>query len=335
MRQPDGSTPGRCAVKASAAQPVRPPDMAFTSGRPVTLRAVSRSIDSSGSLVDSLIQTGRQTLKKASVDDIAGLAAELAYRVLLALFPFCIFLAALGAFASHAAGIENPTDRIMSSVEDTLPADAASVLRGQLEGVLEHRNTGLLTVGAIASLWSASSATSTILKALARLYGAQERRPFWKRTLVSLALTMAAGAFFASAFTILILGQIFASDIGDLLGVRGAAVTVMTWLRVPAVIILLAVATAVLYRAAPGGAGVPWVSPGALLFIPAWIISTLAFGIYVSNFGAYNATYGTLGGVIVLMVWLYVSSLLMLAGAEVNAVLSAQHRQPEQPQASA
>lgn len=285
--------------------------------------------------MDSLIQTGRETLKKASVDDITGLAAELAYRVLLALFPFCIFLAALGGFAAAAAGIENPTDRIMSSVENTLPGDAASVLRGQLEGILGHRNPGLLTFGAVASLWSASSAISTVLKALARVYGAQERRPFWKRTLVSLALTMAAGAFFASAFIVLVVGQIFASDIGDLLGVRGSAVAVMTWLRVPAVIVLLAVATAFLYRAAPGGgAGVPWVSPGALLFIPAWIISTLAFGFYVSNFGSYHATYGTLGGVIVLMVWLYLSSLLMLAGAELNAVLSAQHRNSEQTQPS-
>lgn len=267
------------------------------------------------------LNTGKELLKKAREDDITGLAAELAYKSLLALFPFLIFLAALGGFVSSAVGIENPSDRIMSSLEDSLPSDAAGVLRGQLREVLDHRSLSLLSLGLAVSLWSASSAMGTIMKALNRVYGARETRPFWRRALISVALTAAAGVFFTTAFAALIIGQIYAKDIGRYLGIGGLALHAANWVRVPAVGVLLGLATALLYWAAPD-TDVPlrWVSLGALLFILSWIVFTLGFGFYVAHFGAYNETYGTLGGVIVLMVWMYLSSLLLLAGAELNAL---------------
>ena len=276
-----------------------------------------------------LIDTAKQLLKKVGDDDLTGLAAELSYRLLLALFPFFIFLAALGGFVAAAANIDNPTERIMDNLQDNLPVDAASVLEGQLEEVLENQNPGLLSVGILGAIWGSSAAMNTAIKAFNRAYHVEETRPFLKRTFLALGLTVLAGVFLVGAFAMLIVGQLFAGAIGDAIGLEGALVTLLNILRFPFVALLVAVAMAFLYRAAPN-VDIPfrWVTPGAVMFVVLWIIATIAFGFYVSNIASYNATYGTLGGVIVLMVWLYLTALIALIGAELNAVLQARV-QPE------
>ncbi len=274
--------------------------------------------------MNQVVDTGKKLFKEIGDDDISGLAAELAYRMLLALFPFFIFLMALGGFIASAANIENPTERIMNNLRDTLPSDAASVLETQLDSVLSNQNGGLLTLSMLGAIWGASAAMNTIIKALNRAYDVTETRPFWKKTPVSLGLTLLAAVFFVGSFTVLIVGQIFAKDIGEELGLGDLTISVLNILRIPFVLLLLTIAMAFLYWAAPN-AKLPfrWVSPGAVMFIVSWIAATVGFSFYVSNFASYNSTYGTLGGVVVLMVWLYLTSFIILAGAELNAILQA------------
>jgi membrane protein len=269
-----------------------------------------------------VVDTGKRLFKETSTDDLTGLSAEMAYRLLLAMFPFFIFLAALGGFVAGSVGLDNPTQKIMDEIGTALPSDARSVLRGQLEAVLESKDAGLLSFGILGAIWGASAAMNTVIKALNRAYDVEETRPFWKKTPMALGLTLLAAVFFLGSFSALIAGQFFAEEVGDLVGLEGTAATAFSFVRFPVVFVLLTVAMAFIYWAAPN-IDIPfrWVSPGALLFIVSWTIFTVAFGFYVSNFGSYQSTYGTLGGVVVLLVWLYMSSFLMLLGAELNAVL--------------
>lgn len=275
-------------------------------------------------MFSQVFDTAKKLFKEIGDDDVSGLAAELAYRMLLALFPFFIFLAALGGFIASAANIENPTERIMENLRDTLPSDAASVLETQLDSILSNQNGGLLTLGILGAVWGASAAMNTIIKALNRAYDVEETRPFWKKTPMALGLTVLAAVFFIGSFTVLIAGQIFAEDIGNKLGLGDVTTTALNILRIPFVILLLAIAMAFLYWAAPN-AKLPfrWVSPGAIMFIVVWIAGTVGFSFYVANFATYNSTYGTLGGVVVLMIWLYLTSFIIVAGAELNAILQA------------
>lgn len=284
-------------------------------------------------LVSDIADVVKALIKRSSQDDVSGLAAELAYRLLLAMFPFFIFVAALGGFIAALFNIDNPAGRLVDQVRGTLPNDAASVLQGQLEDILSSQNSGLLSLGIVTAIWAASGAIKTVMKALNRAYDVPEARPFWRQSLVAVALTLLAGVSLTGAFALLIAGQLYAGDIGDAIGVGDFLTTALNWLRLPLAALMVMVAIAFLYWAAPNKR-LPfrWVSPGSVIFIVAWISFTLGFGFYVANFGSYNSTYGTLGGVVVLLIWLYLSSLLMLLGAELNVVLASRAEPEMTPQ---
>jgi membrane protein len=269
----------------------------------------------------NLLETGKRLVREVGNDDLTGLSAELAYRLMLSMFPFFIFLAALGGFVARWLGVENPTQEIMDEVGNQLPDDASGVLESQLREVLDERSIGLLSIGALGAIWGASSAMNTIIKALNRAYDVEETRPLYKKLPLSLGLTVLAATFFVAAFTVLIIGQLFAEEIGDWLGLEGAIGTLVGLARFPFVGFLLLIAVAFLYWAAPN-AGLPfrWVTPGAAFFIIGWIAASYGFAVYVSNFGSYQSTYGTLGGAVILMIWLYITSFIILLGAEINAL---------------
>ncbi len=251
-----------------------------------------------------------------------GVSAELAFRFLFALFPFLIFLAALSSYAAQWLGIQNPTQDILNEVGETLPNDAAGILESQLRGIFQNQNPGLLSVTAILALWSASSGTKTVMKALNRAYDVEEARPFLKKQAMGLLLTLVGGLAFLAAAIVLVVGQVVGQDIAANLGVGDQWATVVSWARLPVVLLLMVAATAFVYWSAPA-ASLPWrwFSWGAALFVVTWLIATLGFGFYVANFGAYENTYGSLGGVIILMTWLYITSFVLLLGAEFNVAL--------------
>lgn len=276
-----------------------------------------------------VVHVAKRLYEEARDNDLSGAAAELAYRFFLALFPFFIFLGATGGFIADLFDVANPTDQIMDALGKSLPPDAASVLRTQIEAVLDSRNVGLLSVGILATIWAASSGIGTIVKATNRVYGVRETRPAWKRYAMSVGLTVLGGVLLIGAFIVFIVGQVYGLDLANEIGVRGVAASLFALGRWPIVIVFSLAATAVLYWAAPN-VNLPfkWITPGAVLFTAGWLVASYLFGLYVAHFGAYNTTYGTLGGVVILLIWFYITGLILLLGAQLNAVV-AQEAVPE------
>ena len=272
---------------------------------------------------------GKRLVKATGEDDLSGTAGELAYRFFLALFPFFIFLAAMGGFVADILDVNNPTDEVMELFGDSLPADAESVLRGELESVIESGNATIVSLGIVVAIWSASSGVSTLVKGMNRIYGVKETRPLWKRYAMNMGLTVLGGVFVVGSMVLLLVGQIAGTEVARELGLANESAAAFKLAHWPIVIVFLLVTTAFLYWAAPN-IRLPFrlVTPGAVIFIFGWLLMSAGFGVYVANFGSYNATYGTLGGIVVLLVWFYLTSFLLLLGAEINAVL-AQKEAPE------
>jgi membrane protein len=287
-------------------------------------------------MFDRFLTYGKRVFKEAGEDDVSGAAGELAYRLFLALFPFFIFLAAMGGFVADVLSVQNPTQEVMDLLDESLPQDASSVLRGELEGLTESRNASLVSLGIIGAIWSASSGIGTMIKGMNRIYEVKETRPIWKRYMINVGLTILGGVFAISSFVLLLVGQLAGTEVAGELGLADQTATAFSLARWPLIVLMLIVATAFLYWAAPN-VRLPfhWITPGAVVFIIGWLVASFLFGLYVANFGSYNATYGTLGGIVVLLVWIYLTSLLLMLGAEINAVI-AQEEVPEKlPQTAA
>jgi len=260
---------------------------------------------------------------EVSADRVSDLAAGLAYRFMLALFPFFIFLTALSGFVARWLGVEDPSGRVVENLAAALPGDARAILTDQLAAVLDTSRPGLLSFGLVGALWSAASGLGAAMRAMNIAYDVEEARPFWRRTLVSVGLTALAGVFLIAAFLALVVAQFAESTVQDWLG-GGQIVSIgLTVARYAVALLLLTSVAAFLYWALPNAhLRFAWISPGAALFVITWIAATVGFSWYVSNFASYNVTYGALGGIVVLMVWLYVTALMMLVGAEVNALIA-------------
>ena len=255
-------------------------------------------------------------------DDVLGLSAELAYRWLLALFPLAIMIAALSGLIAGTLGIKDPTGDIIAAAGSSLPPEAAATIRPQLERILANRDGALLSLGLVLTIYAASSGMKALIKGLNRAYDVQETRPFWRQILIALALTILLGTAAVVSFVVMVTGQVAATDVAASIGLGEAASWLLEIAPFPLAILALGVASAFLYRAAPSHhLAWRWVLPGVVLFVPGWIAATVGFSFYVANFGSYGDTYGALGGVIILLVWFYLTAFILLVGGELNAVL--------------
>jgi membrane protein len=273
--------------------------------------------------VDVLTTAARRLGRQVLDDDVMGLAAELAYRFFLALFPFAIFVAGVGAFIARQLDVQNPATVVTEQLAGTLPSEAAGLIEQELRRVIEQQNAGLISFGVLAAVFFATGGTNAVIKALNRAFDVDETRPFLRRYLLALGLTVLAGASLILAFALIVLGQVLAGDVASRFGLGGEMWDLMTALRWPVVVVLLVVAVTVLYRLGPNlRMPLRWVLPGAAIFTVGWLAATWAFGFYVSNFASYGATYGALAGVAILLIWFYLSSFLLLLGAEINDVIA-------------
>lgn len=255
-------------------------------------------------------------------DDVTGLAGELAYRFFLALFPFFIFLTALGSYIADAFHVTNPAQKIVSSLGSELPPDVAHLVQTQLQQTIHAQSAGLLSIGIIGTLIAASSGFNALFKAFNRAYGAHESRPLWERYIFSFVLTVLAGTLIAAAFTLLVVGELSGARLLKAIGVPGAYRTLLGVARWGTSIALILAAVIILYRVIPDREiRLVRALPGAALFAIAWAGMTYAFAFYLQKSSSYNATYGTLAGAAILLLWFYLTSLLLLIGAELNAVL--------------
>jgi membrane protein len=269
---------------------------------------------------DDLTRIGKHFLADVKRDDVSGLAAELAYRFLFAIFPFGIFVAALTAFIAPMLGFKDPTGQILGAIGDNLPADVASGIKPQLEAVIGTTRPGLLTIGAVAALWAATGGTNALIKAMNRAYEVEETRSFVPKTARAVGLTLLASVGLLGAFVTIVGASLLTAEVAGRLNHDPGVVTAIGLLRWPVVFAGLSLAVAALYKLAPNfRAPWRWCVAGGAIFSVGWLIATAAFGFYVANFGSYANTYGALGGVIVLMLWFYLSAMVLVGSAALMA----------------
>ena len=267
-------------------------------------------------------ELAKRTVRETMSDNVLGLAAQLAFYFLLALVPAIAFVVALASFF--------PPDLLndmLGKLGGLAPPAVVEILREQLNMLAGSGNTGILTIGLAMALWSSSAAIVSIIEAMNRAYDIEEARPWWKVRLTAIALTVGLALFVLIAFALVMVGPSVADQLVS--GGRLGSAFAWTWkiLQWPLVLILIAVAMACInYYAPDAEQDWAWVTPGALLATVLWLVASLAFKFYLANFTDYNATYGSLGGVVILMLWFYISGLAVLVGAEMNAEI--EHASP-------
>ncbi|MGX7731730.1 YhjD/YihY/BrkB family envelope integrity protein [Rhodococcus sp. 2H158] len=263
----------------------------------------------------------RKTAREFSDDECTDLAAGLTYYAVLSLFPaLLVVVSLLGVFGQGGTTV----DTVLQLVEDLGPTDAVNTLRGPVEQLVQAPTAGLaLILGIAGALWSASGYVGAFGRAMNRIYEIEEGRPIWKlRPWMLLITALALIAMGATALMLVVSGPI-ARAVGDVIGLGETAVTVWNIAKWPVILLLVIMVIAVLYYATPNVSQPKfrWISLGATIAIVTWIVASVAFAFYVSNFGSYNKTYGSLAGAIVFLLWLWITNLALLFGAEFDAEL--------------
>lgn len=269
---------------------------------------------------------GKRLLQRSIDDEVFDRAAGLAYRFLFALFPFAIFLAALAAYVAGWLGLGDPTNDIMGAVGDNLPPDIAAQITPQLQAVLGQTRPGLLTIGALAALWAAAGGIGALQASLNAAYDVPETRSFFVKNGVAVGLTLLGSAGILVAFVTIVGGSLLTQQAVRLLDIAPGTWETISLVRWPVMLVIVAIAVADLLRFAPNVA-VPfrWPLVGGFVLAIGWVIATAVFAVYVANFANYSNTYGALGGVVVLMLWFYLTAVLLLLAAEVTALLAKDH----------
>ena len=265
----------------------------------------------------------KRTGKEFMADDCLGLAAQLAYYFFLALFPTLLFLLALASFFPLGDFAANAVE----SLKTVAPPAILDIIREQIQHISDGDHGGLLTVGALGALWSSSAALISIVGALNRAYDIEEGRPWWKVRLVAIGLTLTLALLVLLSFALILAGPTAAESLAERFGLGAAFEWTWKILQWPIAFALVTLAVGIVYHFGPDAEqSWEWVSPGAVVGTALWLLASLAFKLYVSNFTDYNAAYGTIGGVMVLLLWFYISGLALLAGAEMNAEI--EHASP-------
>lgn len=259
----------------------------------------------------SIAELGKRVWANIGHNEILDRSAALSYYFIFALFPTLLFLSALLALLP----VPRLLERLMAYVSEVLPGDAGLLVQTTLGQVLQGAHVGLLSVGAVTALWAASSGMTSIMTALN-----VESRPWWRERLLAIGLTFVFSVLAVIALLLLVFGQ----NLGEAIANRTGWGTVfrITWqvVRWPVAIALGIAAISLVYRLAPAAnQRWAWVTPGSAFAVVAWAIMSVALRFYVGQFAAYNATYGSIGGVILLMLWLYLSGVVLLVGAAINS----------------
>ncbi len=265
------------------------------------------------------VRTGKEFVH----DDGPALAAQLAYYFFFALFPALLVGLALASFFP----LEHLVDRMVAAMSGVVPQDVIGIVRDQIVKISEGQKGGVLTFGLLVALWSSSAAMVGLIDALNRAYDIEEGRSWWRVRLVAIALTVALTAFTLIAFSLVLVGPTVAEYVARAAGL--GPVFEWTWkiLQWPLVVVLIASAIALVFYFGPDAEQAwVWITPGSVLATILWLAASLGFKVYVASFGKYTATYGAIGGVMVLLLWLYLSGAILVAGAELNAEI--EHASP-------
>ena len=266
--------------------------------------------------------TLKRTFKEFSEDNLTDWAAALVYYGLLALFPALIaFVGIIGFFVDPATATQTITD-IVSSLG---PSSAADTFAGPIESVTANRGaSGIMAiVGVAVALWSASGYVGAFMRASNVIYETPEGRPIWKLRPVQILVTLVMLILAVAVVMALILTGPIVDAVAAPLGIGSTAVTIWQYAKWPVLLLVVMTMFAVLYHAAPNvkHPGFKWVTGGSIFALVVWILASVAFAFYVANFGSYDNTYGSLGGVVTFLVWLWITNIAILLGAELNSEL--------------
>jgi membrane protein len=259
--------------------------------------------------------------RRIDKDDVFGRAAQLSYYFVLALFPLLIFLSTLvGYFFAAEQGLYHSLIQYLGRV---MPRSAFELLRGTLDELTRGTGGGKLTIGLVLTLWTASAGMEALIEGLNVAYAVAEARPRWRRRLLAIGLTIALGGLVAMALFLIVASNAVAHAVGRFFPVFeriGRLSSVMQW---SVGILLLLLALALVFRLAPNLGQPRWEGalPGAVVTVVCWIAASAGFRLYLSRFDSFNRTYGSLGAVVILLVWLYVSGAAILIGGELNSVI--------------
>jgi membrane protein len=262
----------------------------------------------------------RRTVKEFREDNLTDWAAALTYYGILSIFPaLLVFVSVLGLIG------ESATQPLLDNLATVAPGPAQEIFTNAIENLNRDQGSAgfLFVVGLAGALWTASGYVGAFMRASNSIYEVEEGRPFWKLRPAQIAITLVMVILLSIGAVAVVLTGPLAEEVGDVIGVGGAAVTAWDVAKWPALILLVSLMLSVLYWAAPNvrQPGFRWITPGGVLAVLIWIVASAAFAFYVANFGSYNQTYGTIGGVIVFLVWLWISNIAVLLGAELNAEL--------------
>ncbi|MFL9815177.1 YihY/virulence factor BrkB family protein [Stutzerimonas sp. VN223-3] len=259
----------------------------------------------------------KRTIKDFSKDDMTTYASALAYRAIFSLFPFLLFLIALLGMLD----LQEFFTWLREQVSLVLPPDALDLVNPVIDQ-MQGQKSGLLSFGILLALWSASIGIRSLMNAMNKAYDVEEGRPAWKLMLLSVVYTIGLALILLAAAALMIIGPQVMEWLAEQVGLKEIVVTLWTWLRWPVIVILMMLVVAVLYYVMPDvEQEFRFITPGSVLAVVVWIAASVAFGLYVQNFGNYDATYGSIGAVIVLLLYFYISAAVLLFGAELNAVI--------------
>jgi membrane protein len=266
----------------------------------------------------------RDVLKRAvrefREDDLTLLAAALTYYSVLSLFPaLLVLISILGLIGSSA------TQPLIDNLGGLAPGPASDIVLGAIRNVQHHGGTAgvAFVVGLLGALWSASGYVGGFIKASNVIYEVEEGRPFWKLRPLQIAVTVAVIIVAALIALAIVFTGPLAQRAGDVVGLGSSALTLWSIAKWPLIALIVSQMIAFLYWVAPNvrQPGYRWISPGGVLAVLLWVIASAAFAFYVAHFGSYNKTYGSVAALIVFLIWLWITNLVILLGAEVNAEL--------------
>lgn len=262
------------------------------------------------------------TLKEMKEDHVSAYAGNLTYKAFFAIFPFFTLLLSL-------LGIFDATDLVRTLLENlsrVMPDSALRFVESQLLSITRSQAEGAFTAGAVISillaLWGVSGAMRSVMEAMNVMYEVEENRPFWKVYGTSILISLAVATLLIAALFILVFGASFGGGLASLVGLGPVFAAVWSVLQWPILAGFVLFAFALVYYFAPAvEQRWRWISAGSLVAFVFWLLFSLAFSLYVANFGSYNATYGSLAGIIIFLLYVYYSSFIVLLGAELNQVI--------------
>ncbi len=267
----------------------------------------------------------KRTFSATNKDDVLAFAATLAYSFFFALFPALIFLFALASFFP----LHGLIDQLQARAGSVAPSQLMELIGPQIKHLSNSNNGGLLTFGILLTLFSASGGMTAVIDALNHAYDITEGRSWWKVRLVAIGLVIVLGIFTLISLALIMIGPAVAERVANIVGLGPAVVLAWKILEWPVAFVLVATAIGIVYYAAPDAEQEwVWITPGSLIATVLWALASLGFREYVHRIGesSYAATYGALGGVMIALLWLYITGVVLLVGAELNAEI--EHASP-------